>query len=59
METGCGLADFISDDDDVHVPVADNCLYTYLYMCIHALVRVDDTEVWVLCARCEPITGDF
>ena len=28
----------------------NNCLYTYLYMCIHALVRVDDTEVWVSCA---------
>ena len=37
----------------------DMCLYTYLYMCIHALVRVDDAEVWVSCARCEPITGGF
>ena len=32
----------------------DMCLYTYLYMCMHALVRVDEAEVWVSCARCEP-----
>ena len=37
----------------------DKCLYIYTCVYIHALVRANDTEVWVSCARCEPITGGF